>query len=639
MIGQLLTGRYLILERLGAGGFSETYLARDKYLPHHPLCVAKCLKLSPTNTIPLAVAQCLFETEARVLSELGEHHAQIPTLLAYNHEQEMAYQIQQYIEGKNLGQSLLQGQRLNSETAIALLMDVLPILQFVHSHHVVHRDIKPSNLIQSTQTNRIVLIDFGAACRVTETASGLTLERENADLAIGTPGFMPKEQQQGQLQFSSDLYALGASVAFLLTGVHPRKLQPNPISGELDWQVHLGERSIHPGLALVLGGMLRYRACDRYQTATEVMTAMQSFVSFGVPDTPAKSQPIVLRRWQKRSRQWFLAGQRSWVIMALTLGLLGAGYWYVHNRQSNNLMAQLEAWPTRSSHHLRLIRAMPMTSVDNQLLIAVSDRRLVTANSSHGIQIWSLPEGRLERTLFRHSQQMAISLSRNGEWLVSADSDRTVHLWHLESGAYKRYSTGQEAAITAVAISPDAQTIASSSQDGMVRLWNCRTGSRQQTLARFGSAITAMTYGARSDQLISANSNYELQIWDLNRHQLQRTFAGHTAPVMHLQMIDSQTLVSVGQDRSNVWNLHREELIRSSAKYSTTLTAATVHDRQVATINQQGRIQFWDFSTGRSETTRENGQSSLRAALSANGHYLVTWGVDRQLRLWQLGSQ
>ena len=105
MIGQLLTGRYLILEKLGAGGFSETYLARDKYLPHHPLCVVKSLQLSAGSTISPEAAQQLFETEAKLLEILGQQHTQIPTLLAYSHEQEQSYLIQEYIEGESLATS------------------------------------------------------------------------------------------------------------------------------------------------------------------------------------------------------------------------------------------------------------------------------------------------------------------------------------------------------------------------------------------------------------------------------------------------------------------------------------------------------------------------------------------------------
>lgn len=638
MIGQLLTGRYLILEKLGAGGFSETYLARDKYLPHHPLCVAKCLKLSPTNPIPLQTAQRLFKTEAQVLDELGRQQPQIPTLLAYSYEQDMAFQIQQYIEGQNLGQWLVQGRRFNSEAAIALLVDVLPVLQYVHSHHVIHRDIKPSNLIQSTHQNKIALIDFGASCRMVKTAAGLKLDGEDADLAIGTPGYMPREQQAGKLQFNSDLYALGVSVIFLLTGVHPRKLQPNPISGELDWQSHLGQQRIHPGLAMVLGGMIRCRASDRYQTAAEVMQAMEAFVSFSSPASVAPSPVSRFPQW-KQVRRWSGRAKQSLLLTGVTLGLVGGGYFFAQSHDSQNFLARLGWHGAPAQQQLALLRSIPLTANGQPLRMAVSDRYLVTANSQPGVRVWSLPKGHLDKTLpGKANEVQALSLSRDGEWLVIGGRDRTAHLWHLTSGMQHQQFPGHPAPITAVAISPDAQTVASGSQDGTVRLWNCRTGVRKQTLARFGAAITAITYGVNSDLLISANSNYELQIWNLRTRQLQRTFAGHTAPILHLQMIDSKTLLSVGKDRTLVWNLNQEELMRSSKKRSTGLLAASVNARRVATVDEQGKVQIWNPDTGQSEATLAIGQPTLSAALSPAGRYLASWDQGQQLKLWQLNS-
>ncbi|MDX2239071.1 MAG: serine/threonine-protein kinase [Leptolyngbyaceae cyanobacterium bins.302] len=636
MIGQLLTGRYLILEKLGAGGFSETYLARDKYLPHHPLCVAKCLKLSHSNTISISTAQRLFETEAQVLAELGQNHAQIPTLLAYSHDQEMAYQIQQYIEGENLGQAVAQGKRFNSEAAIALLLDVLPVLHYVHSHRVIHRDIKPSNLIQSTQENKVVLIDFGAARRMIRTAAGWKLDGEDADLAIGTPGYMPKEQQSGKLQFSSDLYALGASVIFLLTGVHPRKLQPNPISGELDWQVHLGETRIHPGLAVVLSGMVRCRARDRYQTAMDVLNAMQSFVSFMPADVPIK-RPTISFQSSKKLLGWSNRVGRSLAIAGITLAMVGGGYYSARSNPSNNLITQMGSWFVPSSKQITPLHAIPVGASETPVGIAANDRHLVAIGSDRRLRVWSLPQATLTQTLPSHADQvLALSLSQKGEWLVSGDSDRSLHLWQLKSGKYQRQFTGHTAPITAVAVSSDGHSVASGSQDGTVRVWNCANRTRKQTLARFGSAITAIQYGITPEIIISANSQYELQIWNLQTRKLQRTFAGHTAPVIHLEMLDAETLVSVGQDRTLVWNLRREELVRSSAKHPAKLIAASVNERRVVTLNEQGNIQIWDADTGQTETRLSTGQSSLLATLSPTGRYLATWGNHHPLTLWQV---
>lgn len=637
MLGQLLTGRYLILEKLGAGGFSETYLARDKYLPHHPLCVAKCLKLSPTNTIPLSTAQRLFETEAQVLNELGQHHAQIPTLLAYSHDQEMAYQIQKYVEGKNLGQWATQERRFTSEAAIALLMDVLPVLQYVHSHHIVHRDIKPSNLIQSAETNQIVLIDFGAACRMVNTAAGWRPEGEDADLAIGTPGYMPKEQQSGKLQFNSDLYALGISVIFLLTGVHPRKLEYNPISGELDWQVQLGDRTIHPGLATVLSGMVRHRASDRFASVTEVMNAMSAFVSF---QPVAPSQPVVLRPHKPLRQRWLGLVGRSLLMTGVVCGLLGGGYYYAQSRPLPSFMSRLGMGASHSRSHLTQLQAMVMPSAVQHLAIAPGEREMITAHADQVFRLWSLTNGKLLKTLSGDRDPVtALSLSQDGEWLLSGGRDRVVQLWQLAAGRRQRQFTGHTAPVTAVAFSPHAQTFASGSEDGTVRIWNRQTGTRQQTLARYGAAITAIAYGKSSDVLISANSKFEIQIWNLQTRRLQRTFAGHTAPIRWIQMVDADTFVSVGDDRVLVWNLQQEELLRVSPKHPSPIVAASIRDRRVLTVNQRGQLQTWNLDTGKTEVVHTPDAQPTQATFSPSGRYLLAWNRDRQLTLWQYQSQ
>lgn len=632
MIGQLLTGRYLILEKLGAGGFSETYLARDKYLPHHPLCVAKCLKLSATNPLPLSTAQRLFHTEAQVLGELGQHHAQIPTLLAYSPDQAVAYQIQEYIAGNSLGQRLQQGQRLTSDSAIALLLDVLPVLQFVHDHQIVHRDLKPSNLIYATESQRMVLIDFGAACRLTKTATGWQPEGEDANLAIGTPGYMPPEQQTGQLQFSSDLYALGVSMIFLLTGVHPRKLEHNPISGELDWHPH-GERAIHPGLAQVLGGMVRQRARDRYQTVAEVLQAMTTFVS--LPATPSPPQSTVVLPFPKpRLPRWSRWARRSLVVTSIVGSLLGGSYFYAQSVPAQAWMARLSGLPSQIAR--QAVVTLPMPAPVTQLQWVPGDRQLVTAHSDRGLRLWSLPDGKLLKTMWRHRTPVAVlAVSSDGNWLLSGDRDRTVHLWQLPTGQHVRQFEGASAPLTAVAFSPDGRTIASGSEDGTVRLWQRQTGIRQQTLARYGAAITALTFNPAANLLISANSQFELQVWNLQTRQLQRTFAGHTAPIRLLQMLEAETVVSVGDDRTLVWQLQREELMRTSPRQSRPVVAALVRDRQVITLDQQGTLQTWNPDTDQTAMSVFPQFQPLQAALSATGRYGVAWDRDRQFTLWQ----
>lgn len=273
MIGQLLTGRYLILKQLGEGGFSKTYLAIDRYLLNQSACVVKRLHPPRNSTISIEQAGQLFEIEARSLERLGTGCSRIPTLLAYCHEQSNSYLVEEYIKGENLEAKFSRGYHFSPEEIIHLLKEVLQTLEYVHYHKIIHCDIKPSNLVQRENYD-IALIDFGAAQDLSR-AEDKQSAVENYPLAIGTFGYMPEEQKKGCPQFSSDLYALGISVIQLLTGILPQQLQFDAASGELDWHSHLPDWRLSPRLVAILDQMIRrdYRA--RYQTAAEVIAALE----------------------------------------------------------------------------------------------------------------------------------------------------------------------------------------------------------------------------------------------------------------------------------------------------------------------------------------------------------------------------
>jgi serine/threonine protein kinase len=339
MIGRLLTGRYLILKQLGAGGFSETYLAIDKYLLDQPACVVKWLRPSPRSTISIEKAQQLFETEARVLDRLGRHHTQIPTLFAYCHEQDQVYLIQDYIKGENLESWFTQGHCLSSDAAIILLRKILPTLQYVHHHDVIHRDVKPSNLI-CREDGDIALIDFGAACDQIETRKKRDLNKRD-EVLIGTVGYMPDEQQKGCSQFNSDLYALGITVIQLLTGVHPQQLQIDPTTGELNWQIYLTQSSIEPRLIMILNQMTKRDHRLRYQHATEVMAVLEPLSTIEKSSGQQAAKPAK----DKAKSKVFL--ERIWkpILVLLSITAVCGGYYLssTDSKQSEALMAQMES--------------------------------------------------------------------------------------------------------------------------------------------------------------------------------------------------------------------------------------------------------------------------------------------------------
>ncbi|QSJ19351.1 SUMF1/EgtB/PvdO family nonheme iron enzyme [Nostoc sp. UHCC 0702] len=271
--GKLLRNRYRVLGLLGEGGFSRTYAAEDADRLNAP-CVIKQFFPQVQGTVQRAKAAEFFKEEAFRLYELGENHTQIPRLLAYFEQGLSLYLVQEFIQGQTLLREVQQ-QPLNEEEIRQLLIDILPVLDFIHSRNVIHRDIKPENIIRRTTDGKPVLIDFGGAKQVTQTS----LARQAT--VIYTVGYAPSEQMAGFACHASDLYALGVTCVRLLTRCLPLQDAYGQINDELYdamngrwlWQENLEKKgiTISEDLSKVLEKLLKHLASERYQSATEVL--------------------------------------------------------------------------------------------------------------------------------------------------------------------------------------------------------------------------------------------------------------------------------------------------------------------------------------------------------------------------------
>ena len=282
MLAEVVGGRYYIVEKLGGGGFSQTYIAKDKDLPNEPHCVVKQFKPQSTHPFKLQTARRLFATEATVLQKLGKHD-QIPQLLAYIEQDGDFYLVEELIEGNNLSQELKAGKQLSESHVIALLQDILQVLKFIHQHNVIHRDLKPSNLIVRQSDKKIVLIDFGAVKEIANISS-ISDDGENKSftVAIGTPGYMSSEQSYGRPNFSSDVYAAGVIAIQALTGIQPLLISRD-YNDEFVWYQ---QAKVSNRLKNILNKMVRYHSNQRYQSAAEVLEDLKKLTNL----TPALSR-------------------------------------------------------------------------------------------------------------------------------------------------------------------------------------------------------------------------------------------------------------------------------------------------------------------------------------------------------------
>uniref|UniRef100_UPI00187DE39D serine/threonine-protein kinase n=1 Tax=aff. Roholtiella sp. LEGE 12411 TaxID=1828822 RepID=UPI00187DE39D len=278
--GLTLGDRYVIVRQIGQGGFGRTYLAEDVNR-FRELCVLKEFSPQVQTAYVVQKAGELFEREASVLYKL--QHPQIPRfreLLRINLQgKEYLFLVQDYVEGQTynslLNDRIQQGLRFTEAEGRQLLQQILPVLDYIHSLGVIHRDISPDNLILRNIDQLPVLIDFGGVKQVVATVASQYYQPGEvappSPTLLGKVGFAPPEQMQtGMVSPHSDLYALAVTVLVLLTGKQPQELID---TYTLTWQWRR-EINLSSNLGQILDKMLSSRPSDRYQSARQVLEAL-----------------------------------------------------------------------------------------------------------------------------------------------------------------------------------------------------------------------------------------------------------------------------------------------------------------------------------------------------------------------------
>ncbi len=253
---------YQVLRTLGQGGMGTTYLAWDntgKIAGHPQLLV---LKQMNADMAKIAKAQELFEREAYTLKSL--HHPGIPKYYDFFIEGGKKYLAMELVHGQDLEKLIYLKGPVTPNQGIAWMIQTCDILDYLHSHNppLIHRDIKPANLMVRNFDNRIVVLDFGAVKEIGTTPG----------TRIGAEGYCAPEQERGQPLTQSDLYAIGPTLIFLLTGENPLRFYRQR-GRNFRFDV-TNIPTITPQLREVIDRVAEPLPRDRYQTANELAAAL-----------------------------------------------------------------------------------------------------------------------------------------------------------------------------------------------------------------------------------------------------------------------------------------------------------------------------------------------------------------------------
>ncbi|GAB4528387.1 MAG: hypothetical protein Tsb0014_09720 [Pleurocapsa sp.] len=259
--GEIVGEHYQIIQKLGREELGKTYLAKNLQATGDSRCAIEQLKPQAHNSKVWQKVQTILKKQVYLAQKLGEH-PQIPHLYDNFSQNKQFYLVREYIDGDNLEQKIKR-QIFDEAETIHLLQDVLRILDFAHKLNIVHRDIKPSHIIKRKQDGNFVLIDF-AGLREIEALETEILTSVDFNQNVGAWGYVAPEQKAGNCSFSSDIYALGKTAIYALTGKSPRELEQTNISWQKSCQ-------ISHKLQLILEKMVQETSGDRYSSALDVL--------------------------------------------------------------------------------------------------------------------------------------------------------------------------------------------------------------------------------------------------------------------------------------------------------------------------------------------------------------------------------
>ncbi len=307
----MLNRRWQVVERLGQGGMGTVYLSNDLNLPNlgdsKRSCVVKQLRDDFFRQEDRERAIQFFFREAQVLSALS--HPNIVAILDFFQEEGKSYLIMEYVRGKNLHEMLMErGEPFSNEEVIDWSIQVCEVLHYLHTHDppVIYRDLKPSN-IMIDERNQVKLVDFGIA---------RPFEESEDNTHVVSQGYSPPEQYWGAADPRSDVYALGCTMYFLLTGKDSLALtvsNPKKLNSEvLDTLDRIVQRATQQDV------------WSRYQSALEM-----------------KEELIFLRsKIQPKAKP---SKSKIWMIAAAAIGFLVVSSLVFVKVQSDHEMVEQEA--------------------------------------------------------------------------------------------------------------------------------------------------------------------------------------------------------------------------------------------------------------------------------------------------------
>ena len=593
----LKDGKYQLLHQIGSGGMGRIFLAEDTMMNTNVVIKEMLPFFSTLEDRNEAMER--FKREAKILYRLK--HNNLPRVTEYFTENRNMYLVMEYVEGEDL-ETIIEKRalkRITVEESIKWMTEVLNILKYLHNHQpaIIHRDIKPAN-IMLTKHNEIYLVDFGIA----RSMGSFSLTR------TGTPGFASLEHFTGKYCPASDIYSLGATFHYLLSG-------DNPINRQ-DFKFPLLSKyrdDIPDKLQKILGKMLQVQKEDRYSKVEDVLTDLENIT--GEPAEEKNNAPEIKVKTRKTDqnqtifKHWkclhTLEGH-SWKVKVAGIPLKMA-HRNIHDASfSNNgqYFAScgadriIKIWDINKKECIKALKGHK--GIIYFVLFTPDDKYIISGSKDKVIKIWDCITGECIKTLSGHKGAVISgNISPDGKYIVSGSDDKTVKIWSLESGECIRTLTGHKNSVKSIAVSPDSAYIASggSNNEKNIIFWGVTTGFRFWTLEGHSGGINSLVFSPNGNYMASASSDETIRIWDADTGVFIKELSGHFDTVYSLSFSPNSKHLASGSGDSTIriWNVDKGKCIK---------------------------------------TLKGHKDSVFSVAFSTNGRSLISGSADETIRIW-----
>ncbi|MBV9470549.1 MAG: serine/threonine protein kinase [Abitibacteriaceae bacterium] len=634
----LQDGAFITRQVLGIGGFGITYLAGDarlrrpvaikEFFPYGSKRIAKAVQ-PPSAIAPQDYlgARQRFLDEAQILAQF--RHAGIVDVYTLFEENNTAYMVMEFLQGKTLLQLVEERGALPEAEAVEYIRQAALALHEVHDGGLLHRDIKPENIFV-TNNKRVVLIDFG-------TAREFTVGKTRQMTVTLTPGYAPLEQyaQRAQRGPFTDIYALAATLYHLLTGEAPAPATDRAVGVELTAIRQLNLQVSAP-LAKAVEAGLTMEVKSRPQSAEEFLhwlTSDNSTIAHNL--TTTSSIPVATP-----------PADVSLPTPALNTKWQGA---------TTPQPPQLVSFATLQNHTHKVAT------------VAFSPTGTTLASGGHDmmVKLWDPRTGTLLSTLNAHGRRVtAVAFAPNGLTLASGSYDGSVRLWNPWTRtclatlhrSLLQVLMGNDNWVTALAFSPDSKMLVCGSGNyhgtphlanhfraGDATLWDVQRGSVLHTMQGHDGWVNSVAFSPVNSTLAIASVESFVKLWDAATGQLVKQLPshGHDRWVACVAFSPDGRILATGGEDSNVslWNVETGICLFNLAghSYGVTSVAFSPDGKLIASGSYDRTIRLWDTQTGLLIHTLEEHTDAVTAvAFSPTDRIFASASADTTIRLWEI---